>query len=87
MKTIKKLLFNLGYWISGFFKTPPLPGARYTFSEETWLSHGIWKTGIVGHLQTSDVQYPSERIIRDKQVERTVVRSHPPLIPVAVYLG
>jgi len=84
---IKQLLFNLGYWISGLFKSPPLLGVRYTFSEETWLSHGIWKTGAVEHLQTSDIQYPVERVVRDKQRERVIVRDYPPTNPAAIYLG
>jgi hypothetical protein len=87
MRAIKQILFDVGYWISGFFKTAPLPGARYTFPEETWLSHGMWKTGVVEHLQTSDVQYPVERVERDPQKERLVVRDYPPSPPAAIYLG
>jgi hypothetical protein len=74
MKIIKKIVS----WGLALVKTPPLPGVSYTFGEETWLSHGMWKTGAVDKLRTSDITYPEIRVYRESWKERLVSRAYPP---------
>jgi hypothetical protein len=75
MKLIKKIINRL---LGLIFKPRKLPGVSYTFNEETWLGHGIWKTGLIDRLRTSDITYPLKRIHREQWKTRTVVRAYPP---------